>query len=150
MTQTNRRAEVRAVRHKAAEKYKPENIRVLLVAEAPPAAEDRYFYFEDVPSNDWLFLGVAEVMLGRMPARSEKPMALAKFREMGVFLIDLKLDPVDGSPLKSYVPDLVVRCRDVNPERIILIKATVFDAASSALQAARLPVVNRRVYPMIA
>lgn len=119
---------------------------MLLVAEAPPAADDRYFYFEDVPSHDGLFLEVAKVVLGRKPARCEKATALATFREIGVFLIDLKLDPVDGSPLQSYVPDLVARCRALNPERIILIKATVFDVAYSALREAGLPVINQRVY----
>ena len=29
-------------------KYKPDKIRLLLIAEAPPSSPDRYFYFEDV------------------------------------------------------------------------------------------------------
>jgi hypothetical protein len=130
----------------AAKQYKPDRVRVLLVAEAPPAADDRYFYFEEVTSNDWLFLGVAEVLLGRRPKRWEKPASLKELQGMGLFMIDLKLDPVDGSSLHVYVPGLVARCRALAPGRIILIKATVFDAAFSTLRAAGLPVINQRVY----
>lgn len=146
MNQEANRIELRARRKRAAEKYKPDRVRVLLVAEAPPASDDRYFYFDDVTSHDWLFRGVVEVLLRRKPARLEKPSVLKELQEMGVFLIDLKLDPVDGSPLQEYVPDLVTRCRAIAPERIILIKATVFDAAFSKLRAAGLPVANQRVY----
>ena len=61
-------------------------------------------------------------------------------------LVDLKLDPMDGSNLESCVPDLIRRCRELEPQRIILIKATVFDAAYHALRASGLPVVNKRIY----
>jgi hypothetical protein len=138
--------EVRARRQAAAEKYKPERIRLLLVAEAPPSTSHRYFYFDQVTSHDFLFLSIAEVLLGRKPARTEKADGLTKLRELGTFLIDLKLDPVDGSPLRFCVPDLISRCQALNPERIILIKATVFDAAYQALALAGLPVVNKRIY----
>jgi hypothetical protein len=130
----------------AAEKYKPDNIKVLLVAEAPPAADDRYFYFENVVSNDWLFLGVSEVMLGQRPSRCNKAENLESLCEKGIFLIDLKPDPVDDSPLQLYVSDLIDRCLSLNPERIILIKATVFDIAYTVLKEAGLPVVDKRVY----
>ena len=57
-----------------------------------------------------------------------------------MFLIDLKPDPVDGSPLAPYVPALLDRIAELRPERIIVIKADVFDAAYPALSAAGLPV----------
>ena len=42
---------------KARKKYRPENIRYLLIAEAPPKADSkRFFYFEDVTEKDSLFL----------------------------------------------------------------------------------------------
>lgn len=37
----------------AASKYRPTKVKVLLVAEAPPGAINRYFYFEDVKEHDW-------------------------------------------------------------------------------------------------
>jgi len=144
--QETHRSEVRARRQRAAAKYRPSDVRVLLVAEGPPAADDRYFYFEDVASHDWLFLGVTQVLLGRKPGRWEKAACLKELQEMGVFLIDLKLDPVDGSSLQAFVPDLLTRCRALAPERIILIKATVFDVAYDALRTAGLPVIRQRIY----
>jgi hypothetical protein len=39
-------------RDAAARRYRPETIQLLLIAEAPPSALDRYFYFEDVPDHD--------------------------------------------------------------------------------------------------
>ena len=140
------RIEVRARRQVAAGKYRPDQVRLLLVGEAPPAADERYFYFEDVPSHDWLFLGVAEVLLGRKPPRAEKAACLTRLQGMGFFLIDLSLDPADNTPLRSFVPDLLARCRALAPKRIILIKATVFDVAYHPLRSAGHPVVNQRVY----
>ena len=147
--QLNAEAHLQAVRERreaAALKYKPSKINLLLVAEAPPSADDRYFYFDHVTIHDWLYLGVTEILLSNNRSRSNKAMGLAELRESGVFLIDLKLDPMDGSRLQSYVPELISRCRTLNPKRIILIKATVFDAAYDALKAAELPVVNKRIY----
>lgn len=141
-----RRKHLRERRDAAARKYMPERIDPLLVAEAPPVADDRYFYFENPTSNDWLFTGVAEVLLGRKPGKADKTSALARLRDRGVYLIDLKLDPVDGSDLKYHTPYLVSRCALLRPRRIILIKATVFDAAYESLKMAGLPVVNKRVY----
>jgi hypothetical protein len=37
-------ADVRRRRAEAARKYQPDPVRLLLIAEAPPAATDRYFY----------------------------------------------------------------------------------------------------------
>ncbi|WP_234902395.1 hypothetical protein [Mycobacteroides abscessus] len=62
-----------------------------------------------------------------------------------MFLIDLKPDPVDGSPLSPYVPALLDRIVELEPERIILIKADVYDAAYPTLAAAGLPVSKVRV-----
>jgi hypothetical protein len=42
-------------RARAARRYRPEKVDLLLVAEAPPSALDRYFYFEDVSEQDSLF-----------------------------------------------------------------------------------------------
>jgi hypothetical protein len=85
------------------------------------------------------------MLLGETPDRARKQEGLAALQEAGVFLIDLKPDPLDNQPLRSWVPDLLRRCRALMPERIILIKASVFDAAYGALAAAGLPVVTIRV-----
>ncbi len=50
-------------REAAAGRYRPKVIRVLLVAQAPPAAVDRYYYFPDVAVHDWLFRAVTKTIL---------------------------------------------------------------------------------------
>jgi hypothetical protein len=136
---------VRERRAQAARKYKPAKIEALLVAEAPPSAPERYFYFEDVRAHDSLFRNVAKAILGTTPSRDEKAGALAQLRKRGVFLIDLRSDPVDGTPLADHVPALLARVRDLAPEKVILIKATVYDVAFTALREAHLPVIDERI-----
>ena len=134
----------RARRETEAFRYKPDRIDLLLVAEAPPASLDRYFYFDDVSEQDSLFRCVCRGVLGREPTRQRKAELLLALRDRGVFLIDLQEEPVDGTPLREFVPGLVERCRALSPRRIILIKATVFDAAYVALKRAGLPVSRER------
>jgi hypothetical protein len=138
-------AQQRSRRAQAAEQYRPDRIRLLLIAEAPPADPNRYFYFHDVNAHDSLFRHVARSLLGVEPTRENKPELLARLQQQGTYLIDLKPDPVDNTPLNSYVPELVHRVQGLNPERIVLIKATVYDAAYVALSAAGLPVSSVRV-----
>ncbi len=138
-------AEQRSRRDRAAEQYRPDRIRLLLIAEAPPADPHRYFYFHDVNDHDSLFRHVAHSLLGIEPTRENKPELLAQLQQQGTFLIDLKPDPVDNTSLNSYVPELVHRVQGLNPERIVLIKATVYDAAYAALAAAGLSVSSVRV-----
>jgi hypothetical protein len=119
------------------------------VAEAPPGFKpeepERYFYFEDVGKHDDLFRYVVRGVLGDEPSRSGKKHPLSKLREDGVFLIDLKRDPADESSLDTCVPDLVRRCKRLNPDRIILIKTNIYDVAFSALREANLPVADERI-----
>lgn len=139
-------AEVRRRRAAAAQRYRPEKVRLLLVAQAPPDAADRYFYFTDVATQDSLFRSVARAILpGAVTTRDNKATLLEQLRDRGVFLIDLKPDPVDGADLSPYVPALLDRIRELAPDRIILIKADVYDTAYPALSAAGLPVSTVRV-----
>jgi hypothetical protein len=136
---------IRTRRREAAERYKPDSVDVLLVAEAPPGAPDRYFYFEDVQAQDSLFRYVARSILDEEPTRENKRELLAKLRDRGVFLIDLKEDPLDGSPLAARVGSLLARCRALDPRAIILIKATVYDEAFGFMKRAGLPAIDERI-----
>jgi hypothetical protein len=139
------REQARARRELAARQYKPDNVALLLVAEAPPNALDRYFYFPDVREQDSLFRYVCRALLGREPTREGKADLLAELRDRDVFLVDLQEEPRDGTPLTDFVPELVKRCQRLDPGWIVLIKATVFDAAHTALADAGLPVSSVRV-----
>ena len=135
-------------RQAAAAKYAPSEVRLLLVAEAPPCALDRYFYFEDVDKHDWLFRYVWEGLTGEKPERSQKAAHLAALRDRGVYLIDLHEDNISQPSLPaltSRVPGLIERCRSLRPKHIVLIKSIVHDAAFAPLRAAGLPVVDERI-----
>lgn len=144
---TSEAAAARARRDRAARKYRPAAVKLLLVGEAPPSSLDRYFYFEDVSIQDSLFRYIARAILKVEPTRETKPDLLARLRDRGVFLIDLKRDPVsDGrSSLVEEVPGLVRRARRLAPERIIVVKTGVFDLVRGALLEAGLPLVDERV-----
>jgi hypothetical protein len=62
-----REIQIRASRRRAqaAKKYRPAFVKLLLVAEAPPSALDRYFYFEVVATQDSLLLRRARGAQGR-------------------------------------------------------------------------------------
>jgi len=132
-------------RRRAAAKYRPAQIDLLLVGEAPPTALDRYFYFADVREHDGLFRYVAKMILGAVPPRDQKREALEQLKDRRVFFIDLVEDPFDVAPLETHVPGLIPRVKRLRPERIILIKVDVFDAAFAALRTAGLPVVDQRI-----
>jgi hypothetical protein len=138
-------ATARRRRARASAKYKPDRVELLLIAEAPPAALDRYFYFEDVAQQDSLFRYVARSLLGVEPTREGKPEMLSALRDRGVFLIDVSNEPLGTTPLARSVPDLVKRATAVAPAKVILIKATVYDHTFAALRDVGLPVVDERV-----
>lgn len=139
-------ATARRQREAAAARYRPQRVRLLLVAEAPPSALDRYFYFEDVREQDSLFRYVVETVLHEAPSRSNKSTQLARLRDQGVFLIDLKTDPkVRGERLDRHVPNLVERARKLAPEHVVTIKANVCSLCQEPLRAAGLNVVDERI-----
>jgi hypothetical protein len=86
-------------------KYKPDEIKCLFVAEAPPAASDRFFYFEDVSEQDSLYLEMMKVLfedVTELPFgdgsltfqtdvseyRQKKAEYLQRFKGKGYFLVD--------------------------------------------------------------
>jgi hypothetical protein len=137
-----------AKRHAAASRFRPARVRLLLVAEAPPCALDRYFYFKDVPQHDWLFRYVYEGLTDEKPDRRLKAAHLAELRDAGVFMVDLHEENISApkpADLLPEVPDLVRRCRELKPEHVVLIKSVVYDVAYGPLVAAGLPVIDVRM-----
>lgn len=132
----------------AAKKHQPKHVRLLLVAEAPPCAGDRYFYFPDVQTQDALFRYVWQGLTGDKPERDDKPRQLIALRDAGVYLVDLHEDDIAKPKLKDLVPcvpSLVERVKALNPDHVVLIKALVYDAAYHALRDAGLPVIDERI-----
>lgn len=139
-------ADWRRIREEAAAKYKPREVRLLLIAEAPPSALDRYFYFPNVSTQDSLFRYVVRLVLDLEPARGSKVHELELLQGAGVFLIDLCVDPLaEQHSLRACVPDLVARAARLEPDHIIVIKTRVYDEVATALREAGLPIVNARI-----
>jgi hypothetical protein len=135
-------------RERAAARYRPQRIDTLLVSEAPPSALDRYFYFEDVTVHDSLFRHVVEAVLGEKPTRDKAPY-LDELCERGWFLVHMSEDPFgDRSVLPPLLPDLLARCEELSPRRVVIVGAPLFDLVERPMRQAGLPVVDVRLpYP---
>lgn len=132
-------------RRRAAKRYRPTLVRLLLIAQTPPEELDRYFYFRRVPKADYLFRAVVPHFLGEEPTRLDKRDQLSALRELGVYVIDLKPDPCDPRPPSDFADDLVRRAKRTNPEHAILIKVDVYDTAFEPLGDAGVEVIDKRI-----
>ena len=141
----------------ARSKYRPETVRVLLLAEAPPCALDRFFYFEDVKKQDSLFLETMGVLypdlkkryLARGRQTELKEELLETFKADGYWLLDLCGIPtsiVEGPSQKDVQSLLKILDREIEKSTpIILIKANVYDACYKELKAADYRVIDERM-----
>jgi hypothetical protein len=132
-------------RRQAANRFRPAHVRLLLVAHAPPASPDRYFYFEDVGERDDLFRYVVLGLFGEFPDRAEKTAWLRRLQDAGVFLIDLLQHPAADQRLSDHVEELMTRVRSISPDHVILIKVDVYDELFERLRTAGVHVVDRRL-----
>jgi hypothetical protein len=131
---------------KARLKYKPDIVRYLLIAEAPPDSIERFFYYDNVHQHDYLFLGVAQTLYPHLKetflasGRSSeiKNSILLKLKADGFYLLDLSELPLSllNGDLYSQLPNLIEKLNQVANKQtnIILIKATVYDTAFQHLQ----------------
>lgn len=142
----------------AANKYLPEKTRVLFVAEAPPLCIDRYFYFEDVKRDDWLWIALMkELFLSEWGTtaceRKRKRHWLLKFQNNGYQLIDAVKRPISGTPaarvknIEAGSRELILEIKKIKPNCIVLIKATVHEALFEEFKSAHLPVMNKKPLP---
>jgi radical SAM superfamily enzyme YgiQ (UPF0313 family) len=142
----------------AAEKYRPKWVRVLFVAEAPPSAVERYFFFEEVLREDWLWIALMKAIYPSewTNAKIERPRKrawLEKFKRSQYWLIDAVKAPISGSDSKrvqlvrSNTLMLIEEVKEINPEQIVLIKATVYKALFHTFREVHLPVVDQEPLP---
>lgn len=129
---------LKAQLEKARQKYKPERVKYLLIAEAPPDSVERFFYYDNVHQHDYLFLGIFQALypdlrenfLASRRNSQIKNSILLKFQADGFYLLDLSELPLPVD-LNSQLPALVEKIKMVANEKtkVILIKATVYDTA---------------------
>ena len=139
----------------AAKRYRPkDHTRVLFVAEAPPNSIDRYFYFEEVKRDDWLWIALMKCLYPArwstaQQERRNKKEWLSRFQMDGFQVIDSLKTPVSGTQaqralaIRLNADQLVVEIRSINPTKIVLIKNTVYRALFDLLRNGGFPVVNK-------
>jgi predicted ATPase len=142
---------------KARQKYKPETVKYLLVAEAPPDSLERFFYYDNVRQHDYLFLGVAEALYPKLKEQfllsgrsgEIKNTILQTLQQDGFYLLDLSELPLSllDTDLQSQLPSLVDKVNSVadNNTQIILIKANVYDIAFSYLTQKFKNIIDQRI-----
>lgn len=150
-------SELKIQLEKARLKYKPNQVKYLLIAEAPPDSIERFFYYDKVDKKDYLFLGIVQLLY---PDLRDKFLAsgrrsvikneiLLKLKSEGFYLLDLSELPISllTDSLSSQLPTLIYKVKKVAAKqtKIILIKTNVYDIAFQSLQEEFENVVNIRI-----
>ena len=147
----------------ARQKYRPETIKFLLIAEAPPKAESRrFFYFEKVSKGDSLFLETIKVLYpfydysDIKSIRSRKREFLERFKNDGFYLIDASDKPMEDTrparkkkQLKRSLPSLIQKIESLVSEntKIVLISLTVYKVCYDILKSKGFNVINESSIP---
>lgn len=128
----------------ARNKFRPKKISLLLIAESPPSSGG-YFYAEETIGKDHLFretMKALELWPPDRPMRKgcDKRPFLKQFSSLGFFLIDTCELPIDKMPprerkISTYEGALTLpdRVEALSPDRILIVKKTVFKPAIQAL-----------------
>jgi hypothetical protein len=142
--------------------WKPEHVRLLLVAESAPddgsdVAGRRFFYDTRLTGHDNLFRETVRALYAPQSLESgsdAKRPWLQRLKDDGVFLIDLAPLPVNyhgavqrKSLLEDNITGAVRRAKALQPDGVILIKQIVFDLLASPLRAASLPLLHDEFIP---
>lgn len=143
------------------EEWKPERVKLLMVAESAPddhgdPTRRRCFYSARIGADN-LFRSVVEAMYevtaADLAARGKRPW-LERLRDDGFFLIDLAAEPVNamGSTarrqvLRAAVPGCVERAVALDPESAIIVKADVYGMLAEPMRAAGIRVPQEGPIP---
>lgn len=148
--------------NEAREQFRPEEVRVLFVAEAPPCADDRFFYFTEVYKGDSLFLYIIRTVfpeLWDIPTkglRGMKEELLYRFQEEGYFLEDSLAMPLPKGVTSSQKLHLIKEGKEKLHEKIqvfkssakvVLLSSSVFKATYEYLISLGYNVLNDSAIP---
>lgn len=149
-------------RDEARARYRPDNIKLLLIAEAPPAALDRFFYFENVKDHDHLYIETMNALYCQKPynvghLRRNKKSYLERFRTDGFFMIDAVEDPIDQAVSNRNSESIIIERRQdlfdrleklkVRDAKIILVKASVYHSLFGPMKNLGYNIINEGVVP---
>ena len=154
-------------------RYRPDPIRLLFIAEAPPAYKvNRFFYFHDIQTGDALFLEMMKVLYGEAIGFTEgegflKPQSakdirlrkselLRRFMADGYFLVDTSERPMPDRAtssaklalLRLSLPLLKIRVKELLGGcgiPIVLIGGITHEACFAALKKEGYDVINEEM-----
>lgn len=153
---------------KAAENYRPDMIKYLLIAESPPYTltkneEMRYFYFDKITNGDTLLRNTIESIFSEKYDNSKKGFWLKKLENEGFFLIDAVEYPIDqfkkdtkkrNRHVRNNFNNLIEKIEKLKEERfidkdtkIILIKKNIFEILGEKLKEKGFNVLNDKLLP---
>lgn len=138
------------------ERWRPEQVRLLLIAESAPddggVPSNRRFFYSERLTRDNLFRSVVLALYGITSDELKsvgKSALLQRLVDDGVFLIDLVPFPVNalsGSErfraLRANVAGCVERARMLDPDGVVVVKKDVFRLLAEPLRAAGLPLLH--------
>lgn len=144
----------------ARDKWKPDAVKFLIIAESPPASGG-YFYFPETTGKDSLFnatMKALDIYPERkvMPKGLDKTRMLAKFQARGFFLVDVSYSPIAKlsrkemrKAIKKGIPAVIAKVRELNPDGIIIIKKSLFEPVKAALEEAGFggKILNEKAVP---
>ena len=158
----------------ASRKYRPTPIRLLFIAEAPPALKfGRFFYFASLTNGDTLFLEMMKVLYpidtafveyddNRKPdfdakrVRQSKEKWLKKFKRDGFYLIDALEQPMPENAgtttkkqmIRSALPELRRKVRRLCSDGdvpVILIGSPTYSVCAEAIRKDGLRLLNEEM-----
>lgn len=143
------------------QRYKPEKIKCLLIAESPPFSGDemRFFYNPDVSRKDYLLRETMKVLFPDFKDNyngKNKGEYLEKFKEKGFYLIDSinfpvndRSDALRNKALKEQVPLKLKEIENLidKDTPIILIKKNIHDIYYDELSSKGYNVLNEKALP---
>ena len=143
----------------AAEQYRPKRIKILLIQESPPYAQDRHFYFTGIRMHDMLWVALTRFLYEKdfgdaAAERARKDVWLKRFCGDGYFTIDAVQQSIakEGPDARATLitaraPAAIAEVRALAPAQIVLVKKSVFEGFAEPFRAAGLPVVNDVAVP---
>lgn len=152
------------------EKYKPAQVKLLLIAESPPPAPEiqssrQFYYSERIRKDDRLFVNTIKALYpeaedSKEPElEAEKEMWLRRLQKDGVYMIEALDDSQEHEVTKKQrqeriadnLPRIMEKVKALATEEtgIILIKSNVFEVAAGPLREAGYRVLNTELvdYP---
>lgn len=133
---------------KLRESYKPENISLLLVGEAPPHPSSGKFFYEGNPFTECTKIAFQRAF-SDMPSGINNGYFLNHFKSLGCYFDYLSLEPVAkrdafqrNYALLQYLSEFIERLKDSPPKAVVVVMKRIDYLVRYALDEAGLDSVN--------